>query len=104
MSVKQQLRESGVFNDGKLQSSNGTVSFQVKGRYAATIYVPGNEQEVHIMDSALRNSRFPNNAKLYDLVRRNKHSMTRDKGNSAYAFRLSRQHIAEVIEVIRSGL
>ena len=103
-SVMQQLEDSGLFDDGEPQPSTGTVSFQVKGKYAARIYVTKTEQEFHIRDSALRNNRFPNNQKLYDFVRRRKHGMEHGEGNSAYAFKLSREHIAEVIELIRSGL
>ena len=34
----QQLRNSGLFDEGKPQE-NGSVHFQVKGKYGATIYV-----------------------------------------------------------------
>ena len=103
MSVKQQLRESGLFDDGKLQPSNGTVSFQVTGRKGATIYVTKSEREIQIFDRAFTNNNFPNNRKLHDFVRRHKHGMARED-NPNRAFKLKGEHIAEVIEVIRSGL
>ena len=102
-SVMQQLEDSGLFDDGKLQK-NGSVSFQVKGKYAATIYVTKNEREIQIRDGALQKNRFPNNKRLYEFVGSRAHGTARSKGNSAYAYRLNHEHIAKVIEVIRSGL
>ena len=104
MSVKQQLRESGLFDKGKLQHSTGTVSFQVTGRSGATIYVLKNEQDIHIRDNALKNNKFPNSRKLYDLVRKRALGTVRGEKDPNHAFKLSREHIAEVIEVIRPGL
>ena len=103
MSAMQQLRNSGLFDEGKPQE-NGSVHFQVKGKYGATIYVTGNEREIQIRDGALQKNRFPNNKRLYEFVRSRAHGTARSKGNSAYAYRLNREHIAKVIEVIRSGL
>ena len=65
MSAMQQLRNSGLFDEGKPQE-NGDVHFQVKGKYGATIYVTGNEREIQIRDGALQKNRFPNNKRLYD--------------------------------------
>ena len=104
MSALQQLRHSGLFDEGSPQPSSGTVHFQVKGMNAAAIYVLKNEREIHLRDGALRNNRFPNNQKLYDFVRRYKHGMAHGEGNSAYAFKLEGEHITEIIEMIRSGL
>ncbi len=101
-SIKQQLEGSGLFDDGNLQK-NGSVSYQVTGAYAATIYVTKNEREIHIRNGALQKNRFQNQ-KLYDFVRSRAHGTAHGKGNSAYAFRLGREHVAKVIELIRSGL
>ncbi len=101
-SIKQQLEDSGLFDDGNLQK-NGSVSYQVKGAYAATIYVTKNEREIHIRNGALQKNRFQN-PKLYDFVRSRAHGTAHGKGNSAYAFRLGPEHLAKVIELIRIGL
>ena len=103
-SVKQQLRDSGLFDEGKLQHSTETVSFQVTGRRGATIYVLKNEQEIHIRDNALKNNNFPNSRKLYDFVRKRALGTVRGERDPNHAFKLSRERIAEVIEVIRSGM
>ena len=103
ISVMQRIRDSGLFDEIPPQK-NGTVRFPVRGRSGASIYVLGKEREIHIMDGPLRNNRFPNNRKLYDFVRSRAHGTAHGEGNSAYAFRLTGEHIAEVIEVIRSGL
>ena len=103
-SVVQQLEDSGLFDDGKLQESTGTVSYQVTGRKGATIYVTKSEREIHIFDRAFRNNNFPNNRKFYDFVRRHKHGMSRSEDDPNRAFKLKTEYIAEVIDLIRSGL
>ena len=103
MSVMQRLRTSELFDELAPQA-NGSVCFRVRGWFGASIYALKNDNEVHITDSALQNSRFPNNAKLYDFVRSNEHGTVHGEGNSAYAYRLDGEYIAEVIEIIHSGL
>ena len=103
-SVKQQLEDSGLFDDGKLQQSTGTVSFQVTGRKGATIYVTKSEREIQIFDRAFRNHNFPNNRKLYDFVLGHKHGMVRAEDNPNRTYKLKVDHIEEVIDLIRSGL
>lgn len=101
-SIKRQLEDSGLFDDGNLQPSTGTVSYQVTGHTGATIYVPQYEQYVAIFDRAFRNNNFPNNPKLYDFVRSHMRDTTRSGDNLTY--RLHTEHIGKIIELIRSGL
>lgn len=102
-SIKQQLEGSGLFDDGNLQK-NGSVSYQVKGAYAATIYVTKNEREIHIRSGALQKNRFPNNENLHDFARKNKLKMAHGKGSSNYSYVLNIGHTAEIIRIIRAGL
>ena len=105
MSVIERLSVSGLFNDGRWQqSSNHKVFFQVRGWRGATIFVAHDESEFLIREGALQNNRFPNNEKLYDFVRSNAHGTVRGKGHPTNDFRLSSEHIEEVIEFIRSVL
>ena len=87
-----------------MQARNHKVSFQVRGRRGATIFVAHDESEFLIREQALQNNRFPNNEKLYDLVLSHAHGTVRGKGHPTNDFRLSSEHIEEVIELIRSGL
>ena len=100
--VKKQLRDSNLFMEGKPQTSTGTVRFQVTEWNGATIYVPRDEQYVAIFDRAFRNDNFPNNSKLYDFVRSQKRDTTRSGDNLTY--RLHKEHVGRIIELIRSGL
>ena len=104
MSPKQQLEASGLFDEGKLQQSTGTVSFQVTGRMGATIYVTKSQSEVQIFDRAFRKNNFPNNRKLYAFVLGHKHGMVRAEDNPNRTYKLKGEHIEAVIELIRSGL
>ena len=103
MSASQRLIDSGLFN-GLDPQTNGSVCYQLIGRYGASIYVLRNDWECHITVSALENARFPNNPGLYEFVRNHEHGMVRGAGNPAHAFRLAGEHIDQVIEIVRAGM
>ena len=104
MSAMQRLRDSGLFRELDPQA-NASVCFQlIEGQRGASIYVLGHDQEAHVRVSALENGRFPNNHELHDFVRNHAHGMAHGEGNSAYSFRLAGERVAQVIEIIRSGL
>ena len=104
MSVKQQLRDSGLFIENKPQKRpvfKGTVCFRLRGAQGgASIYATdvGNFQ---IRESPLNLGKFPNNDRLYKSVRTNFFDMS---PNNANAFMLHDSHIGAVIEIIRQGL
>ena len=101
MSAKQQLRESGLFNENCPQNRpvyTGTVCFQVRGaRVGASIYAT-DEGNFQIRESPLDLGKFPNNERLHEFVRANSFGMSPNNAN-AYMIRDSR--IGEVIEIIR---
>ena len=103
MPVTQRLRNSNLFEEGDPQGS-GTIRFWVSEWPSSSIYVQPNGQEVHIRDQAFRNSRFPNNERLYEFVRNHTSGTVHGEGNAAYAHRLGGEHIAQAIDIIRLGL
>ena len=96
MSVKQRLRDSGLFGKERPPQTNGTVSFELQPR--TSLYVLGNDHEFEILTSSLRNNRFPNNAQLFDFVKRRGRPV-RNSGS----FRLRGDDVDEVIRIMKEG-
>ena len=103
MSIRQQLRDSGLFDELREQKSTGSVGFQAKGYPYSTIYALRDDIRFDIRVCALELGRFPNNRKLYDFVRRHHDRKVRGEDNPAHAFQLSGEHISEVIEIVRGA-
>ena len=100
MSVKQRLRDSGIFKECQPQE-NGTVRFELKPN--TSLYVLRNGSDFEILKGALRNERFPNNAQLYDFVERHGHEIKRSNDPS-WSFRLrGSKHVDAVIRIVREG-
>ena len=74
------------------------MSFQVKGRRGANVFVTHDESEFLINKRALKDDKFPDSETLYDFVLSHAHGTVRGKA------KLSVEHLEEVIELIRSGL
>ena len=97
--VMQRLDESGLFNNGVWQETKHyKVSFQVKGRRGASVFVTHDESEFLIGKRAMKDDKFPNSEDLYEFVLSHAHGTVRGKA------RLSGEHIEAVIELLRSGL
>ena len=103
MSVKQLLRESGIFYERSPQQ-NGTISFTVNGfNDGPTLYVLPSDSSAHFRVGAFEQKDFPNNLKL--LIFLGTYRVRMDlPSNSNHGFVLSREHIPEAIEIIRQGL
>lgn len=101
MSVIQQLRDSGLFNEKIPQNRpvyRGTVCFQLIGEeYGESIYAT-DEGNFQIRENPLNLGKFPNNDRLYAFVSANSFGMT---SNNAHAFMINDCHIGEVIDIIR---
>ena len=105
MSVRRQLIDSGHFEEVSRQA-DGTLRFLVRDdetggtHFGSAIYVQPTDQEVHIRISALENSRFPNNRRLYAFLRHNAQETRHGQGNSSYAYLLPEVHLPRMIELI----
>ena len=103
MSVRQQLRDSGLFDENDPQRRpvhKGAQSFPLRGaKRGASIYAT-NLGHFQIRESALEKGKFPNPARLYAFVRANHFDISR---NNARGFMIRDSHIGEVIEIIRGG-
>lgn len=105
MSVIQQLRDSGLFDEYPRPKSGGNVRFEVTGWRSATIYA--NESEIHIWVRAFTayvRGRFPSNDRLHELVCSRSHGYYRDPKGPNPAYKLRGEHVPEVIEIIRDGI
>ena len=104
MSVRQQLRDSGLFDENDPQRRpvhRGAQCFRLRGaERGASIYAT-DLGHFQIREGALENGRFPNNARLYAFVHANNFDVSR---NNARGFMIRDSHIGEVIEIIRGGL
>ena len=95
MSVRQQLMDSGHFEEVSRQS-DGTERFLVRDQetggthFGSAIFVQPNDHEVHIRIGALENDRFPNSRRLHDFLRENALEMRHGQGNSSYAYVLAK--------------
>ena len=97
--VMQQLDESGLFNSSvKQESRHHKVSFQVKGRRGANVFVTHDESEFLIKKRALKDDKFPDSETLYDFLLSHAHGTVRGKA------KISAEHIEAFIDLIRSGL
>ena len=97
VSVKKQLSATRRFNPLPPQS-NGTVCFQLRGEYGASIYVLRDDSRFEIREDALRLNRFPNSQQLCNFVRQHGRSMGNPhRGNP---FQLNAAHIGSVIEIV----
>ena len=96
MSVKQRLRDSGLFGKERPPQTNGTVSFELQPK--TSLYVLGNDDEFDILVGSLRNNRFPNNAQLFDFVKRRGRLV-----RNSESFRLRGDDVDEVVRIIREG-
>ena len=96
MSVKQRLRDSGLFGKERPPQTNGTVSFELQPK--TSLYVLGNDHEFDILVGSLRNDRFPNNAQLFDFVKR-RGCLVRN----SESFRLRGDDVDEVIRIMKEG-
>ena len=101
-SVRQIVRESCLFTE-KPPQKNGTVCFAVRGYRGASIYVKSNDAKFEIFERALRNQRFPGNAKLEVFIRNSSPKGIRKETGKRHAFQLDGKHIAQVIEIIEEG-
>ena len=86
MSVKQRLRDSGLFGPGSPKS--GYVRFIIGG---ASIYAY--ERYFNIMKSALHNGNIPNRAQLLAFVRCHGKEMARD-------FKIGEEHVEKFIAIV----
>ena len=96
MSVKQRLRDSGLFGKERPPQTNGTVSFELQPK--TSLYVLGNDDEFDILVGSLRNNRFPNNAQLFDFVKRRGRLV-----RNSESFRLCGDDVDEVIRIMKEG-
>jgi hypothetical protein len=102
--VMQRLDESGLFNNGvRQESTHYKVSFQVKGRRGATIFVTHDESEFLIKKRALKDDKFPNSDRLREFALSHAHGTECGKEHRTTDFAISGEHLEEVIELIRSG-
>ncbi len=104
MSVRQQLRDSGLFDENDPQNRpvhRGAQCFRLTGaERGASIYAT-DLGHFQIREGALENGRFPNNARLYEFVRANSFGIS---SNNARGIMIRDSHIAEVVDIIRGGL
>ena len=86
------------------ESTHYKLSFQVKRRRGATIFVTHDESEFLIKKRALKDDKFPNSDRLHDFALSHAHGMECGKEHRTTDFAISGEHIEEVIELIHSGL
>ena len=99
MSVIQQLRDSGLFNEYPRPKSGGNVRFEITGWDYATIWA--NDREVHVRAKTFELGRFCNiNDRLREYVRTRSHGIYRP---SDPAYKLWGEHIQGLIEIIAFG-
>ena len=110
MSVQQQLRDSGIPGIWSQQSS-GVMRFTLIDeetgieRDGASLYIQGNDRDVHIRVSALENDSFLSGGRLHEFVHRNRSRMLRNPSNPAHAYKIDgAQHISGIIEILSDGL
>ena len=106
MSIKQQLRDSGLFEEHPSQK-DGSIRFEVIGWRYASVYVQKDDREVHITVgafTAIGRGRFGNiNDELHEYVRSHSHCFAHGSNNNR-AYKLSSEFISGLIEIIASGI
>ena len=110
MSTQQELRDSGIPSIWARQSA-GVMRFTLideetgTERKGASLYIQGNDRDVHIRVRALENNSFPDSGRLHEFVRRNSSRTLRDPSNPSYAYKIDgAQHISGIIEILSDGL
>jgi len=94
----QRLDESGLFNNGVWKETRHyKVSFQVKGRQGASVFVTHDESEFLISNGALKDDKFPDSETLRDFLLSHAHGTVRGKA------KISAEHIEAFIDLIRAG-
>ena len=113
MSAQRQLRDSGIPGVWARQSA-GVMRFtlidQETGteRKGASLYIQGNDRDVHIRVRALENNSFLDSfldgMRLHEFVHRNSSRTLRDPSNPSYAYKIDGgQYLSGIIEILRVG-
>lgn len=100
MSVIQQLRDSGLFDEYPRPKSGGNIRFKITGWDDATIWA--SDREIHVGKKAFEVGRFRNiNDRLHKYVCTHSHGIYRP---SNPAYKLSGEYIQGLIEIIADGM
>ena len=109
MSVRQQLRDSGLFDENVGTESNDTVHCYRLFRCNRLWRKKGDRVDGYLPSSDIfrkcsEKGKFPNPDRLYEFFTRQQwaHSIIETNSNEAFMNRDS-QHVAEVVEIIRGG-
>ena len=98
MSAREQLRDSGLFEEAPTQKDRST-RFTVIGHSSGpSIYAVGNDQEVHIRQSVLR--LFPNAERLEAYVAA--HAVS-ERESDTLVYVLGADQLPMVLRIIRRG-
>ncbi len=102
MSVREQLRRSGLFQPPVIRG-NGTMRFpMLDWEHGKSVYLTPNG-DLHIRIGAVALGRFPNNDRLRTFIRAHSHGTTRVSGNRADAYKLRGEYAGKIVEIFRGA-
>ena len=102
MSVRQQLRASGLFARETEQNSTGTTTFYLAWQGdEATIFAQRNDEVFHIYHEEHRLNRFPNSDRLRAYLEAHAYRIGRPDSETESYYALHADHLPEVLRIIR---